>query len=165
MIALIQRVSQASVTVSGRVISEIRHGWLVLLGVGKDDNEAHARWLADRVVGLRAFGDENGKMNLSIRDVKGEVIVVSQFTLMADCRSGRRPSFTPAAPPAEAERLYEFFVEQIRELGIPTQTGEFGAHMDVALVNDGPVTFWLDSATAKLTGDADNQGGTRSPEK
>ncbi len=152
MIALIQRVSQASVTVSGRIIGEIRHGWLVLLGVGKADDEAHARWLADRVAGLRAFSDENGKMNLSVKDVKGSALVVSQFTLMADCGSGRRPSFTPAAPPAEAQRLYEFFVEELRGLGVPVETGEFGAHMDVALVNDGPVTFALDSASAKLPG-------------
>lgn len=154
MIALVQRVSEASVTVSGRVIGEIRHGWLVLLGVGKNDTEAHARWLADRVVGLRAFSDENGKMNLSLKEVHGSALVVSQFTLMADCQSGRRPSFTPAAPPAEAERLYEFFTAQIREMGIPTQTGEFGADMHVALVNDGPVTFWLDSSNAKLPGEA-----------
>lgn len=152
MIALIQRVTQASVTVSGRVIGEIRHGWLVLLGVGKADDEAHARWLADRVAGLRAFSDENGKMNLSVKDVRGSALVVSQFTLMADCGSGRRPSFTPAAPPAEAQRLYEYFVEELRGMGVPVQTGEFGAHMDVALVNDGPVTFSLDSATAKLPG-------------
>jgi len=152
MIALVQRVTQASVTVNGRVIGEIRHGWLVLLGVGKADDEAHARRLADRVAGLRAFADDNGKMNLSVKDVKGSALVVSQFTLMADCQSGRRPSFTPAAPPAEAMRLYEYFTEQLQGLGVPVQTGEFGAHMDVALVNDGPVTFWLDSATAKLPG-------------
>lgn len=150
MIALVQRVSEASVTVSGRIIGEIRHGWLVLLGVGKNDTEAHARWLADRVAGLRAFADDAGKMNLSLKDVNGSALVVSQFTLMADCQSGRRPSFTPAAPPAEAERLYEYFTEQLRGMGIPTQTGEFGAEMAVALVNDGPVTFWLDSSTAKI---------------
>lgn len=154
MIALVQRVSEASVSVSGRVIGEIRHGWLVLLGVGKNDTETHARWLADRVAGLRAFSDEAGKMNLSLKDVNGSALVVSQFTLMADCQSGRRPSFTPAAPPAEAERLYKYFTEQLREMGIPTQTGEFGADMDVALVNDGPVTFWLDSSTAKLPGES-----------
>lgn len=157
MIALVQRVTSASVTVSGRVIGEIRLGWLVLLGVGKNDSEAHARWLADRVAGLRAFPDADGKMNLSVRDVGGAALVVSQFTLMADCQSGRRPSFTPAAPPAEAERLYECFVESLRNLNVPTRTGEFGADMDVALVNDGPVTFWLDSAGAKLPGTADTK--------
>ncbi len=149
MIALLQRVAHAKVTVDTNITGQIRLGWLVLLGVGKGDSEDQARWLADRVVGLRAFADENGKMNLAVKDVSGSVLVVSQFTLMADCQSGRRPSFTNAAPPDEANRLYEFFVDQIRQLQVPVQTGKFGAMMAVELLNDGPVTFWLDSTQNK----------------
>ncbi len=149
MIALLQRVAHAKVTVDNNITGQIGLGWLVLLGVGKGDSEDQARWLADRVVGLRAFADENGKMNLAVRDVSGSVLVVSQFTLMADCQSGRRPSFTNAAPPDEANRLYEFFVDQIRQLQVPVQTGKFGAMMAVELLNDGPVTFWLDSTQNK----------------
>lgn len=146
MIALLQRVSNAKVTVDDRITGQIGPGWLVLLGVGKADTDEHARWLADRVVGLRAFADDARKMNRSVRDIGGSVLVVSQFTLMADCQSGRRPSFTAAAAPDEANRLYLYFVEQIRQLGLPVETGEFGASMAVQLLNDGPVTFWLDSA-------------------
>lgn len=149
MIALLQRVAHAKVTVDTNITGQIGLGWLVLLGVGKGDSEDQARWLADRVVGLRAFADENGKMNLAVKDVSGSVLVVSQFTLMADCQSGRRPSFTNAAPPDEANRLYEFFVDQIRQLQVPVQTGKFGAMMAVELLNDGPVTFWLDSSQNK----------------
>ena len=149
MIALLQRVSHAKVTVDEKVTGEIGKGWLVLLGVGKGDTDNHALWMADRVIGLRAFADENGKMNLSVKDIAGSVLVVSQFTLMADCQSGRRPSFTNAAPPDEANRLYEFFVDQIRQLQVPVQTGEFGAMMAVELLNDGPVTFWLDTSQNK----------------
>ena len=149
MIALLQRVSHAKVTVDEKVTGEIGQGWLVLLGVGKGDTDNHALWMADRLIGLRAFADENGKMNLSVKDVAGSVLVVSQFTLMADCQSGRRPSFTNAAPPDEANRLYEFFVDQIRQLQVPVQTGEFGAIMAVELLNDGPVTFWLDTSQNK----------------
>lgn len=149
MIALLQRVSHAKVTVDEKVTGQIGQGWLVLLGVGKGDTDDHALWMADRVIGLRAFADENGKMNLSVKDVAGSILVVSQFTLMADCQSGRRPSFTNAAPPDEANRLYEFFVDQIRQLQVPVQTGEFGAMMAVELLNDGPVTFWLDTSQNK----------------
>ena len=151
MIALLQRVSRAKVTVEGQVTGQIGPGWLVLLGVGKADTDDTARWLADRVLGLRAFADDAGKMNRSVLDTRGELLVVSQFTLMADCLSGRRPSFTPAAPPAEANRLYEFFVTVLKESGLKVETGIFAAHMDVELVNDGPVTFWIDSA-AKMAG-------------
>lgn len=151
MIALLQRVSRAKVTVDGQVSGQIGHGWLVLLGVGKADTDETARWLADRVLGLRAFADDAGKMNRSVLDTRGELLVVSQFTLMADCLSGRRPSFTPAAPPDEANRLYEFFVAVLKESGLKVETGIFGAHMDVELVNDGPVTFWLDSSARKPT--------------
>jgi D-tyrosyl-tRNA(Tyr) deacylase len=145
MIALLQRVSRASVTVEGRVIGEIRHGWLVLLGVGKEDDEKQARWLADRVVGLRAFADDDGKMNLSVVDVAGAVLAVSQFTLLGDCRKGRRPGFDQAAPPDEADRLYRRFIDRLVAIGLPVGTGTFRAHMAVELLNDGPVTFILDS--------------------
>ncbi|MFM7315979.1 MAG: D-aminoacyl-tRNA deacylase [bacterium] len=150
MIALLQRASRAKVTVDGAIAGEIGKGWLVLLGVGKADTDESARWLADRVLGLRAFADDAGKMNRSVLDIGGELLVVSQFTLMADCLSGRRPSFTPAAPPAEANRLYEFFVALLKESGLKVATGIFAADMAVELVNDGPVTFWIDSA-AKFT--------------
>lgn len=151
MIALLQRVSRAKVTVDGQVSGQIGHGWLILLGVGKADTDETARWLADRVLGLRAFADDAGKMNRSVLDTRGELLVVSQFTLMADCLSGRRPSFTPAAPPDEANCLYEFFVAVLKESGLKVETGIFGAHMDVELVNDGPVTFWLDSSARRPT--------------
>lgn len=145
MIALLQRVSQASVTVDQEIVGKIGHGWLVLLGVGKEDTDDQAKWLADRVLGLRAMADDQGKMNKSVIDVNGSILVVSQFTLMADCSAGRRPSFTAAAGPDEANRLYELFVGIIRASGLTVETGVFGAHMDVSLINDGPVTFWLDS--------------------
>lgn len=151
MIALVQRVSRAKVTVEGQVTGQIGPGWLILLGVGKSDSNDTARWLADRVLGLRAFADDAGKMNRSVLDIRGELLVVSQFTLMADCLSGRRPSFTPAAPPEDANRLYEFFVILLKESGLKVETGIFGAHMDVELVNDGPVTFWIDSVTKSAT--------------
>ena len=120
-------------------------GFLVLLGVARGDGEGEAVWLADKVGGLRVFEDEAGKMNLSLQDTGGSVLVVSQFTLLADCRRGRRPSFTEAAPPEEAERLYGRFVERLREVGLKVETGVFQAHMAVSLVNDGPVTLWLDT--------------------
>jgi D-tyrosyl-tRNA(Tyr) deacylase len=145
MIALLQRVKRAKVTVDAKISGEIGTGWLVFLGVSKSDNEETARWLADRVLGLRAFADEAGKMNRSVADVCGSLLIVSQFTLLADCFSGRRPSFTAAAPPDEANRLYEFFTSVVRESGLNVATGIFAAHMEVELLNDGPVTFWIDS--------------------
>ncbi len=145
MLACIQRVSEASVTVDGEVCGSICRGLLVLLGVAGEDTEADARWLADKVVGLRIFPDEAGQMNLSIEQCGGGVLVVSQFTLLGDCRKGRRPSFIAAAPPEKAEALYERFAAMIAEHGIDTATGRFRAHMDVALVNDGPVTLMIDS--------------------
>jgi D-tyrosyl-tRNA(Tyr) deacylase len=144
MRALLQRVSKASVTVDEQTISSIGNGLLILLGVGHGDGEEQAKFLADKVANLRVFEDEQGKTNLSILDVKGEAIVVSQFTLYADTRKGRRPSFIDAALPDVAEPLVNRFVELLRGHGIPTQTGKFGAHMEVEIHNNGPVTIWLE---------------------
>lgn len=144
MRVLIQRVSEASVIVEGQTISSIGKGLLILLGVGHADGEDSARFLAEKTANLRIFEDEQGKTNLSVLDVKGEVIVVSQFTLYADTRKGRRPSFIDAALPAAAEPLVNRFVELLRSHGVPTQTGKFGAHMEVGIHNDGPVTIWLE---------------------
>lgn len=144
MRAIIQRVSEASVTVEGRIISSIGKGLLILLGAGRGDTEEQTTFLAEKVANLRIFEDEQGKTNLSILDVKGEAIVVSQFTLYADTRKGRRPSFIDAALPDVAEPLVNRFVELLRGHGIPTQTGKFGAHMLVEIHNDGPVTIWLE---------------------
>lgn len=144
MRALLQRVSKASVTVEGQTISSIGKGLLILLGVGHGDGEEQAKFLAEKIANLRVFEDEQGKTNLSILDVKGEAIVVSQFTLYADTRKGRRPSFIDAAMPEVAEPLVSRFVELLRGHGVPTQTGVFGAHMQVKIHNDGPVTIWLE---------------------
>jgi D-tyrosyl-tRNA(Tyr) deacylase len=142
---VLQRVKNASVMVEGENISEIGLGLLLLVGVARDDGEAEAGWLAEKVAGLRIFNDENGKMNLSARDVGGEILAVSQFTLLADTRKGKRPSFVYAAPPEEAEPLFDYFCERLREAGVgAVKTGSFGAMMDVALVNDGPVTIILE---------------------
>lgn len=145
MRAVLQRVSRASVEVDGSLVGRIDVGWLVLLGVGKGDTEADADWLAEKIAGLRAFEDELGKMNRSVGEVGGSVLVVSQFTLFGDCRKGRRPSFDAAAEPGEAERLYQVLCERIASLGLPVATGTFRAMMNVSLVNDGPVTLLLDS--------------------
>lgn len=144
MRVILQRVSQASVTVEGQVISSIGPGLLILLGVGHGDGEEQAAFLADKIANLRIFEDEAGRINLSVLDVKGAAIVVSQFTLYADTRKGRRPSFTDAALPEVAAPLVERFVELLRAQGVPTQTGQFGAHMDVEIHNSGPVTIWLE---------------------
>ena len=144
MRALLQRVSNASVTVEGQTISSIGKGLLILLGVGHGDGEEQAKFLAEKIANLRVFEDEQGKTNLSILDVQGEAIVVSQFTLYADTRKGRRPSFIDAALPEVAEPLVSRFVEFLRGQGVPTQTGKFGAHMEVEIHNDGPVTIWLE---------------------
>jgi len=142
---VLQRVTRASVTVDHSVVGSIDHGWLVLLGVAKGDTDADADRMAEKVVGLRAFEDEDGKMNRSVIDVGGSVLVVSQFTLLGDCRKGRRPGFDDAADPVEANRLYERFACRIREAGVHVETGTFRAEMKVELVNDGPVTLLLDS--------------------
>lgn len=144
MRALLQRVSRASVTVEGEIISSIGKGLLILLGVGHGDGEEQAKFIAEKIANLRVFEDEQGKTNLSIQDVKGEAIVVSQFTLYADTRKGRRPSFIDAALPDVAEPLVNRVVELLRLYGVPTQTGKFGAHMEVEIHNDGPVTIWLE---------------------
>ena len=145
MKAVIQRVNQAAVQVEGRTVASIGRGVLVLLGVQKGDDEAAARRLAERIATYRIFEDEAGRMNLSVHDVGGAALVVSQFTLCADCRKGRRPSFDPAAPPDQAEALYREFVDHLGSFGVPVQCGVFGAMMDVSLVNQGPVTFVLEA--------------------
>lgn len=145
MRAVIQRVRRCRVTVESRVTGEIGAGLLVLLGVGRGDTEAAADYLAEKALDLRIFEDDAEKMNLSVQDVKGEVLVVSQFTLYGDVRRGKRPSFDAAARPEEARRLYEYFVERIRAAGLRCETGEFQATMEVELVNSGPVTILLDS--------------------
>jgi D-tyrosyl-tRNA(Tyr) deacylase len=145
MRACIQRVRRARVTVGGKVTGDVGLGMLVLLGVAQDDDEERARTLAEKIVGLRIFEDAEEKMNLALADVGGAMLVVSQFTLLGDCRKGRRPSFTAAAPPEQAERLYRIFVEAVAAHGIPVATGQFREHMEVELVNDGPVTLLLDT--------------------
>lgn len=144
MIGLLQRVSEARVTVEGKVIGEVSKGLLVLVCAQREDTEENAEKLAKKILAYRIFEDENGKMNKSISDVGGELLVVSQFTLAADTSRGLRPSFTPAAAPDVGERLYEHFVSAVRQSPLKVETGEFGAHMQVGLVNDGPVTIWLE---------------------
>jgi D-tyrosyl-tRNA(Tyr) deacylase len=145
MRAVVQRVSRCKVTVEGRIVGEIGPGLLVLLGIGKTDTEAAADYLAGKITGLRIFEDSAGKMNLSVLDQRGEVLVVSQFTLYGDVRRGKRPSFDAAARPEEARKLYEYFVQKVRATGLRCQTGEFQAMMQVELVNDGPVTIIVES--------------------
>ncbi|MGB4599711.1 MAG: D-aminoacyl-tRNA deacylase [Trichlorobacter sp.] len=144
MKAVIQRVSSASVTVDGVVAGRIGQGIMVLVGVEKGDREAPADWLAEKIVGLRIFEDDDGKMNRSLTDIDGAVLAVSQFTLAGNCDKGRRPSFDTAAPPDEGKRLYQYFVEALKGQGVAVATGIFQADMQVALVNDGPVTFILE---------------------
>ena len=144
MRALLQRVKKANVTVLAESVGTIDQGLVVFLGVTQEDGEEEVRWLANKIAGLRIFEDEAGKMNLSVKDVDGEVLVVSQFTLYGDARKGRRPSFTSAARPDQAEPLVESFSKELRELGIPVSTGLFGARMQVEILNDGPVTMMLE---------------------
>jgi len=145
MVAVLQRASKGKVTVEGRITGQIGTGLVILLGVMKGDTETDADFLADKVAGFRIFNDEDGKMNLSIREIEGAALVISQFTLCGDWRKGRRPGFDKAAPPEEGKRLYEYFCEKLRKLEVPVETGEFGAMMDVSLINEGPVTFVMDS--------------------
>lgn len=145
MRAVVQRVKSSSVAVDNDVIGEIGKGLLILLGVAKADTADNAEYLADKIVNLRIFEDENNKMNRSLLDTGGEMLVVSQFTLLGDCTKGRRPSFVHAAEPDRANELYEHFVEQVRQKGVNIATGQFRAMMDVSLVNDGPVTFIVES--------------------
>ena len=145
MRAVVQRVVRGKVSVGSRTTGEVGAGYVVLLGVSPDDGDGQARWLADKIADLRVFNDDAGKMNLSLADIGGEVLVVSQFTLYGDARRGRRPSFVRAAQGAEAERVYQAVVEALRARGIRTETGEFGAAMTVEIVGDGPVTILLDS--------------------
>ena len=145
MIVVLQRVSSSQVSVEGNVVGSIDKGFNILLGVVKGDTEEHADKLIDKIMNLRVFGDENDKMNLSLLDIEGEVLVISQFTLAGNCKKGRRPSFDTAASPQDGELLYKYFVQKLKEKNIKVQTGEFGAMMDVEIHNDGPVTFVLDS--------------------
>ena len=145
MKVVLQRVAEARVTVDGEVVGQIGKGLLLLVGIGREDEEADLVWMADKLASLRIFEDSEGKMNLSVTDVGGAVLSVSQFTLYGDCRKGRRPSFTDAARPEIAQGMYEKFNALLRERGLKVETGRFGAMMQVALVNDGPVTFILDS--------------------
>lgn len=145
MRAVIQRVSESSVAVNGDVVGSIGPGLMVLLGVTHEDTEKDADFLADKIINLRIFSDDAGKMNRSLLDIGGEILVVSQFTLYGDCRKGRRPSFIQAADPDKGNTLYEYYVEKVREKGVTTATGRFGAMMAVSLVNDGPVTLIVES--------------------
>ena len=145
MRAVVQRVKESSVKTDEQIISQISRGLLVLLGVAQGDRLADADYLATKISNLRIFEDENGKMNRSLLETGSQMLVVSQFTLLGDCRKGRRPSFAAAADPAKATELYEYFIEQVRRLGISAETGRFGTMMEVALINDGPVTLILES--------------------
>lgn len=149
MIAVVQRVSHAQVVVDDQVVGKCGHGLMVLLGVAGEDTEADAKVLAQKLVKLRIFRDENDKMNLSVRDIGGEMLIISQFTLLADTSHGNRPSFIGAGSPAHANELYEKFIDMIRAENIPVESGVFGAHMEVSLLNDGPVTIIMNSADYK----------------
>jgi D-tyrosyl-tRNA(Tyr) deacylase len=143
--AVIQRVSRAEVKVAGEPVGSIGHGLCVFLGIGKDDSQTNVEHLAEKIKKLRIFEDDNGKMNLSLEDIREELLVVSQFTLYGDCRKGNRPSFSNAAAPVQAEKLYEYFVERLRDSGLTVAAGQFKARMEVTLVNDGPVTFIVEN--------------------
>jgi len=145
MKAVIQRVKESSVSVNNKIVGRIGKGLMILLGVAENDTKEAANYLAKKIVNLRIFEDGNQKMNRSLLDISGEILIISQFTLLGDCRKGRRPSFIHAAGPVEAEFLYEYFVYKIKEMGVHAQKGKFGAMMAVSLVNDGPVTLILDS--------------------
>ncbi|HHV65841.1 MAG TPA: D-tyrosyl-tRNA(Tyr) deacylase [Peptococcaceae bacterium] len=145
MRCVVQRVSKAEVRVDGKVIGKIGRGLLALIGIGQEDQRQDVDWMAEKIIGLRIFEDEAGKMNLSLQDVKGELLLVSQFTLYGDCRKGKRPSFSAAAPPQTAITLFNQLIATLRQQGLKVETGEFQAYMEVELVNEGPVTILLDS--------------------
>ena len=144
---VVQRVDNASVTIENELFNSIGQGYLILFGAEKGDTKAQADWLANKVSVLRCFSDENGKMNLSIKDIQGEILIVSQFTLAGDVKKGTRPSFDKAMAPNEANEMYEYFISKVKEQNIPVKTGVFGAHMEVKLLNNGPVTFIIDAPT------------------
>ena len=152
MRAVVQRVSEARVVVGGEVTGEIGPGLLILLGVGHADGESQVRWMAEKLVGLRIFNDDAGKMNLSLLDTQGSMLIVSQFTLFGDCRKGKRPSFLDAAPPELADTLYQALVAEVTRRGVPVATGRFRQHMEVTLVNDGPVTLLVETPEAPAVG-------------
>lgn len=149
MRAVVQRVSKASVKVADQITGSIDRGFCVLLGVTHDDDENKAKWLAEKIAGLRVFEDDNDKLNLSLKDVEGSLLVVSQFTLYGDCRKGRRPSFVKAADPSKANELYEYFLKTLRDMGFSVETGVFQTHMDVEIHNDGPVTLIIETPEVK----------------
>ncbi|MCX6639528.1 MAG: D-aminoacyl-tRNA deacylase [bacterium] len=155
MMVVYQRISKAEVRVDGEVTAQIGRGALLLVGISNDDDSQTVRWMAQKAAGLRVHEDQGGKLNLSLADIGGEILAVSQFTLLGDCRKGKRPSFTTAAPPEKAEPLFVQFVEFLRSEGVRVQTGVFGAHMEVSLVNDGPVTLIIESPRAST---AQNRG-------
>ena len=148
MRAVVQRVARASVTVDGQITGAVDKGFLVLLGAGHDDTEKDVDYMVKKICGLRVFEDDAGKMNLSVEDIGGGILAVSQFTLYGDCRKGRRPSFVAAMEPGRAKELFDLFVDRVKATGLPVGTGVFGAHMDVDLLNDGPVTLLIDSTKA-----------------
>jgi D-tyrosyl-tRNA(Tyr) deacylase len=145
MKVVLQRVSYGKVTVNGEVTGQISQGFVLLIGIGKEDNEEKISFVADKIINLRVFSDDNGKMNLSIKDINGEILAVSQFTLYGDTRKGRRPSFTESADPEKAKYLYDFFVNSLKKYELKVETGIFGADMDVEIHNDGPVTFIIEN--------------------
>ncbi len=147
MKAVIQRVSESHVKVDGNIVGEIRKGLMLLVGIDENDTEADADWLVQKILNLRIFGDEDGKLNLSVQDIKGEILCISQFTLIADYKKGNRPSFIKAAKPDKAIPLFDYFREEISKSGLKTESGIFGADMKVSLINDGPVTIVMDSVT------------------
>ncbi|WP_209390411.1 D-aminoacyl-tRNA deacylase [Chryseobacterium sp. RR2-3-20] len=147
MRVVIQRVSEASVKVDGNIVGEIKHGLMLLVGVEENDQETDAEWLVQKILNLRIFGDESGKLNLSVTDIKGEILCISQFTLIADYKKGNRPSFIKAAKPEKAIPLFDFFKDELKKSDLKIESGIFGADMKVSLVNDGPVTILMDSQT------------------
>ena len=146
MRAIIQKVKEARATFEGEILGEIETGLCVLLGVKTGDTEKESEWMAEKLVNLRVFGDESEKLNHSLLDVKGEMLLISQFTVYGECRKGRRPSFTEAAPPGDAKRLYELTIAKVKDYGVPVKTGMFQTHMVIEIVNDGPVTLIIDTA-------------------